>query len=108
MPIYEYQCEGCGHRLEAIQKMTEPPLVECPQCGHPTLRKLVSAAGFQLKGSGWYATDFRNKGSAPAKPDAQPPKAEGGEASPKAGGSDAAGQDAAKAPAAGKTDAASS
>lgn len=106
MPIYEYQCEACGHRLEAIQKMTESPLVECPQCGQSALRKLVSAAGFQLKGSGWYATDFKNKGVAPAKADAQPPKSE--EGSPKAGGSDGAGKEAAKGPAAGKADAASS
>ncbi len=70
MPIYEYQCGQCGHRLESFEKMTDAPLTECPVCGKPSLQKLISAAGFQLKGTGWYATDFRNKGKpadAPAK-----------------------------------------
>jgi putative FmdB family regulatory protein len=62
MPIYEYQCGACGHRLETMQKMSEDPLVDCPACGRPALRKLISAAGFQLKGSGWYATDFKDSG----------------------------------------------
>ena len=71
MPIYEYRCTSCGHELEALQKITESPLVNCPSCRTDSLTKLVSAAGFQLKGSGWYATDFRN-GSKPAnKPDAK-------------------------------------
>jgi putative FmdB family regulatory protein len=83
MPIYEYQCGACGHRLELIQKMTEPPASECPACGRPALRKLVSAAGFQLKGSGWYATDFKDKGKAPAPAEAPSTPAAGGEASAK-------------------------
>ena len=62
MPIYEYACTECGHQLEALQKMSEAPLIECPECHKETLQKLVSAAGFQLKGTGWYVTDFRNKG----------------------------------------------
>ena len=62
MPIYEYQCEACGHRLEAFQKISEEPLRDCPVCNKPALQKLVSAAGFQLKGSGWYVTDFRDGG----------------------------------------------
>jgi putative FmdB family regulatory protein len=62
MPIYEYKCAECGHHLEAIQKMSDGPLTECPQCKRPELKRLVSAAGFQLKGSGWYATDFKNGG----------------------------------------------
>jgi len=62
MPIYEYQCEACGHRLEAMQKMTEDPLSDCPVCGQSALKKLISAAGFRLKGSGWYVTDFKDKG----------------------------------------------
>lgn len=62
MPIYEYQCQNCGYNLEAFQKMSEAPLTDCPECGKPGLQKLVSAAGFQLKGTGWYATDFKNKG----------------------------------------------
>lgn len=61
MPIYEYRCDKCGHELEAIQKMSADPLTECPACGEAALRKLVSAAGFHLKGSGWYVTDFRDK-----------------------------------------------
>ena len=62
MPIYEYQCEACGHRLEILQKISEEPLSECPACGRPDLRKLISAAGFRLKGGGWYATDFKDSG----------------------------------------------
>jgi putative FmdB family regulatory protein len=62
MPIYEYECAECGHRLEAIQKVAEAPLADCPSCGKAALRRLVSAAGFHLKGSGWYATDFKNSG----------------------------------------------
>lgn len=68
MPIYEYQCELCGHALEQLQKMSDPELTECPACHAPGLRKLVSAAGFQLKGNGWYVTDFRgNKSGGEAK-----------------------------------------
>jgi len=62
MPIYEYRCEACGHELEAMQKMSEDPLRDCPACGKPALQKLISAAGFQLKGSGWYVTDFKGSG----------------------------------------------
>ncbi len=61
MPIYEYQCNDCGHQLEALQKVSEDPLKDCPACGKPGLRRLVSAAGFRLKGSGWYETDFKGK-----------------------------------------------
>lgn len=60
MPIYEYQCTECGHRLEVIQNFSDAPLKECPECDHASLRKLISAAAFRLKGTGWYATDFRN------------------------------------------------
>jgi len=60
MPIYEYRCSSCGHELEALQKITEPVLTQCPACRREALVKQVSAAGFQLKGSGWYATDFKN------------------------------------------------
>lgn len=59
MPIYEYRCQSCGHELEAMQKFSDAALTDCPSCGKSTLTKLVSAAGFQLKGSGWYATDFK-------------------------------------------------
>jgi len=59
MPIYEYQCGSCGHELEKIQRMSDDPLKDCPDCGEAELRRLVSAAGFRLKGSGWYETDFK-------------------------------------------------
>jgi putative FmdB family regulatory protein len=59
MPIYEYQCKACGHELEVIQKISEEPLRFCPECGKEELSKLVSAAGFRLKGGGWYETDFK-------------------------------------------------
>jgi putative FmdB family regulatory protein len=62
MPIYEYECGSCGHRFEAIQKMSDPVLKDCPSCGQSGLKKLISAAGFQLKGTGWYATDFKGGG----------------------------------------------
>lgn len=62
MPIYEYACSLRDHRLDAMQKMSDAPLTECPECGKPALKKLISAAGFQLKGSGWYATDFKGGG----------------------------------------------
>ena len=61
MPIYEYQCGGCEHKLETIQKMNEDPLKLCPECGEKTLRKLISAVSFRLKGTGWYETDFKDK-----------------------------------------------
>ncbi len=60
MPIYEYQCEACGHQLEALQKMNDDPLKDCPECAESTLKKQISAAGFRLKGSGWYETDFKS------------------------------------------------
>jgi putative FmdB family regulatory protein len=63
MPIYEYQCENCNHTMDAIQKMSDDPLKECPQCHEDSLKKLVSAAGFRLKGTGWYETDFKNQKS---------------------------------------------
>ena len=62
MPIYEYQCRECSHRLEKIQKMSDAPLTRCPECGKDALTKLVSAAGFRLKGGGWYETDFKKDG----------------------------------------------
>jgi putative FmdB family regulatory protein len=67
MPIYEYRCSDCGHRLEALQRLADAPLLVCPACGKESLTKLMSAVGFQLKGSGWYATDFKHSGSKPAE-----------------------------------------
>lgn len=62
MPIYEYRCEKCGHELEAMQKMADAPLSDCPECHEPALKKLISAAGFRLSGGGWYETDFKKDG----------------------------------------------
>ena len=61
MPIYEYECQQCGHHHEALQKISEDPLTVCPSCNASALKKLVSAAGFRLSGSGWYETDFKSK-----------------------------------------------
>jgi len=66
MPIYAYKCSACGYAHDTLQKMSDPPLTVCPECGQSTYSKQVTAAGFQLKGSGWYVTDFRNNGSAGA------------------------------------------
>lgn len=60
MPIYEYQCQACGEELEKLQKMSDAPLTECPACSKPELKKKISAAGFRLKGGGWYETDFKS------------------------------------------------
>ena len=60
MPIYEYQCQACGHQLEALQKVSDAPLKKCPECGKPKLQKLISAPSFRLKGGGWYETDFKS------------------------------------------------
>ncbi len=65
MPIYEYKCGACGFQKEFLQRISDQPLTDCPECGKKTLSKMVTAAGFQLKGSGWYATDFKDKGSKP-------------------------------------------
>ncbi len=70
MPIYEYRCASCGHELEALQKFSDAPLADCPACHEAHLKKKVSAAGFHLKGSGWYVTDFRNSGAKPPAKDA--------------------------------------
>ncbi|WP_082990123.1 FmdB family zinc ribbon protein [Woeseia oceani] len=59
MPIYEYACQKCAHEFDALQKMSDEPLLECPECGKPALKKLVSAPNFRLKGGGWYETDFK-------------------------------------------------
>ena len=61
MPIYEYKCEHCAHQLEILQKISDEPLKTCPECGQDALRKMISAAAFKLKGTGWYETDFKDK-----------------------------------------------
>lgn len=76
MPIYAYRCDSCGHAKDVLQKISDDPLTVCPACGAATFRKQVTAAGFQLKGSGWYVTDFRNNGSGKAAPAAK--EGEGG------------------------------
>ena len=80
MPIYEYRCSKCGFQKEFLQRLNEAPHISCPECGKRTLKKMVTAAGFQLKGTGWYATDFKNSG---AKPKAKDKPAEASEASGK-------------------------
>lgn len=81
MPLYEYQCRACGHEYEALQKLNAEPLSRCPSCSQPELMKKISAAGFRLKGGGWYETDFKSgvkknvageAGSAPAPPPSNP------------------------------------
>ena len=73
MPIYEYRCTSCGHQQEFLQKVSDAPVTTCTACGKATFAKMLTAAGFQLKGSGWYATDFKSKGPGPAaKADAAP------------------------------------
>jgi len=59
MPIYEYECQACGHQMEAMQRMADDPLKDCPECGKAELKKLISAVGFRLSGGGWYETDFK-------------------------------------------------
>ena len=85
MPIYAYQCGTCGHAKDVLQKMSDAPLTDCPACGAQTFTKQLTAAGFQLKGSGWYVTDFRGgagstAAAAPVAPDA--PKKEAVSAAP--------------------------
>ena len=70
MPIYEYRCSSCGHQQEYLQKLSDAPMTVCTACGKPSLSKMLTAAGFQLKGSGWYATDFKTQSPAP-KPESK-------------------------------------
>jgi len=89
MPIYGYQCQACGHEFELMQKMSEPAPTICPSCGKPDVRKQLSAAGFQLKGSGWYATDFKGGDKkAPEKKDTDTKSSDKGssDSGPKSGG----------------------
>lgn len=80
MPIYEYRCEECGHRLEVIQKFSDSPFTQCPNC-KGRLSKVLSPSALMFKGSGWYVTDYSNKGK-PPKTESEPPKAEKAEAKP--------------------------
>ena len=98
MPIYEYRCRSCGHELEKMQRMSDTPLTDCPACGEAELRRLVSAAGFRLKGGGWYETDFKRgqKKNLHESHEAgkAPKKAEGSEAAKPAAGKKAAAKSA--------------
>lgn len=75
MPIYAYRCETCGFAKDVLQKMADAPLTECPSCGKSAFRKQLTAAGFQLKGTGWYATDFRGGSRGTVAPAAEAPAA---------------------------------
>lgn len=75
MPIYEYLCNECDHQLDALQKMADEPLLECPSCGKPALKRLVSAPRFRLKGQGWYETDFKKDNQRNIAGDKEPKKA---------------------------------
>ena len=98
MPIYAYRCAACGHAKDVLQKLSDPLLVVCPACGASAFEKQVTAAGFQLKGSGWYVTDFRGDKKAAPAADADKAGAKGGDAAAAGtnGGDAAAGGDAAK------------
>jgi putative FmdB family regulatory protein len=92
VPIYEYRCGNCGHQQEFLQKVSDAPITVCTECGKPSFSKMVTAAGFHLKGSGWYATDFKNSGAKastkaaePAKSEAKPAEAKPAEAKPAEG-----------------------
>jgi putative FmdB family regulatory protein len=100
MPIYAYRCETCGHAKDVLQKISDPLLTVCPSCGAETFVKQVTAAGFQLKGSGWYVTDFRGgAGAAPAVADSAKSPPPAGDAAPQAASSTAAPAVASSAPA---------
>ena len=106
MPIYAYRCASCGHAQDVLQKMSDPLLTVCPACGADTFSKQLTAAGFQLKGSGWYATDFKGSGAAPAadakadaKTDGKPDAKADGKPDSKADSKSDAKSDAAPAPA---------
>lgn len=93
MPIYAYRCEECGFSKDVLQKISDPVLTDCPSCGKSAFRKQVTAAGFQLKGSGWYVTDFRGgkapaTGTAPATAAAAAPSDAGSSAAPAAPAAD--------------------
>jgi putative FmdB family regulatory protein len=112
MPIYAYRCETCGHAQDVLQKLSDPLLTVCPACGATTYKKQVTAAGFQLKGSGWYVTDFRGDSNAQAtkggdSTSADAPKSDGKEGS-KEGKSDAPADKSAGAAPAAKSEAAKS
>lgn len=101
MPIYAYKCESCGHAKDVLQKISDAPLTQCPACGAETFRKQLTAAGFQLKGSGWYVTDFRGNGSGSASSSSSGSSDAGGGASSSSSASSSGDSGSAAAPAAG-------
>ena len=84
MPIYAYKCESCGFAKDVLQKISDAPLTDCPNCGAAAFKKQLTAAGFQLKGSGWYATDFKGGSTVPAGAAAAPSEAKPAESAPPA------------------------
>jgi putative FmdB family regulatory protein len=99
MPIYAYKCSACGFAKDALQKMSDAPLTVCPACGASAFEKQVTAAGFQLKGSGWYVTDFREGGGKKAEPATAPAASEGAKPAESSSSSSAAAPSPAPAPA---------
>jgi len=91
MPIYAYKCGSCGHAKDVLQKISDDPLTQCPSCGQDTFSKQLTAAGFQLKGSGWYATDFKGGGAAATSAPAAAATASEGATTSTAASSDAGG-----------------
>jgi putative FmdB family regulatory protein len=110
MPLYEYRCSSCGHQEEFLQKLSDAPRTVCTSCGKETFSKLLTAAGFQLKGSGWYATDFKTKDKKPAaKTDASKGESTGGDSSKSdSSKSESSGGDSSKGDGGAKKDAAAS
>lgn len=98
MPIYAYRCESCGHAKDVLQKISDPRLTTCPACGAESFQKQITAAGFQLKGSGWYATDFKGGGTAPAAAGATAPAPAATSESASASSSTSTGGDSGAAP----------
>ena len=96
MPLYEYECLECGHLTEVLQRMSDPPLAECPQCGS-AVRKVLSAPAFQFKGTGWYVTDYADKGKG-GKKDEKAPKESGSSGDSKPAGKDKSAKPAAGSP----------
>ncbi len=97
MPIYAYRCEACGFAKDALQKISDAPLTDCPECGKATFKKQVTAAGFQLKGTGWYVTDFRGNSGNSAAPGASSPAVASTDAAASGGASSEASSTAAAA-----------
>jgi len=99
MPIYAYKCSACGFAKDALQKMSDAPLTVCPACGASAFEKQVTAAGFQLKGSGWYVTDFRDGGGKKSEPATAPASSDGAKPADSAAAASSSSSTAAPSPA---------